>query len=303
MKPCLLTALLMFSAFVSAQQSREKTPGSEEPSSARWEKEIRVFEEWDKKNSFPRDAVLFVGSSSIRLWPTCESFPGFPVINRGFGGAFVADVTYYADRIAIPYKPTAICFFAGGNDIASGRTPQQVVEDAAAFAKHIWLKLPTTPILFLSIKPSPQRMAHWPQIKEANKFLQDMCSRDDRLSFVDVATPLLDLEETPIPSLYQSDQLHLSETGYRIWTLLVTPALTQCIRINESNTFAPGDSTPPAASPNPGVGNYIASKTSKIFHTSTCSSAKRITEANLVRFDSREQALRSGRKPCKLCKP
>ncbi|UCG48928.1 MAG: hypothetical protein JSU94_03925, partial [Phycisphaerales bacterium] len=88
-----------------------------EPQSNRWEGVIRQFEEWDSKNSFARDAVLFVGSSSIRMWATRNYFAGLPVINRGFGGSQISDVNYYAKRIVLKYEPQVIVFYAGDNDV------------------------------------------------------------------------------------------------------------------------------------------------------------------------------------------
>ena len=96
---------------------------------SRWEKTIREFETWDAKNSFPANAVLFVGSSSIRSWPTQNSFPNLPVINRGFGGSQISDVNQFTIRIVIKYAPCLIVFYAGDNDIAKGKTPQQVLKD------------------------------------------------------------------------------------------------------------------------------------------------------------------------------
>ena len=43
---------------------------SEQETYEHWEKNIRAFELWDSKNSYPDDAVLFVGSSSIVMWKT-----------------------------------------------------------------------------------------------------------------------------------------------------------------------------------------------------------------------------------------
>ncbi|HEY2586471.1 MAG TPA: hypothetical protein VGI81_11970, partial [Tepidisphaeraceae bacterium] len=70
---------------------------------APFEKEIRAFEAADQKQMPPRDAVLFIGSSTIRFWTSLpKDFPELTVINRGFGGSQVADSVRYADRIAIP---------------------------------------------------------------------------------------------------------------------------------------------------------------------------------------------------------
>jgi endonuclease YncB( thermonuclease family) len=50
-------------------------------------------------------------------------------------------------------------------------------------------------------------------------------------------------------------------------------------------------------------GGFVASKSSKIFHSATCSHAKRISEANTVRFSKAAQATQTGRRPCKTCNP
>src|SRR5436305_5469999 len=97
---------------------------------APFENEIRAFEQADAKSPPPKDAVLFLGSSSIRLWKTLEQdMPGMKVINRGFGGSQVSDSVRYADRIVLPYRPKLIVFYAGDNDIAAGKSPQRVLAD------------------------------------------------------------------------------------------------------------------------------------------------------------------------------
>ena len=101
---------------------------------AKWEPEIRAFEASDRTNPPAKHAILFVGSSSIRLWKTlAKDFPNARVINRGFGGSRIADSTAFADRIIFPYEPRTIVFYAGDNDLAEGRTPEQVAADYQAF--------------------------------------------------------------------------------------------------------------------------------------------------------------------------
>ena|SRR5262245_3274473 len=124
--------LIICAAAVSAQQ----TPASPN----RWEADIKKFEEADRQNPPAKSAVVFVGSSSIRMWKDlAEDFPDTKVINRGFGGSQLADSTYYADRIVIPYQPRMVVLYAGDNDLAAGKTPQQVFEDYTSGAK--WLRL------------------------------------------------------------------------------------------------------------------------------------------------------------------
>ena len=131
---------------------------AQEQQPAPFENEIKAFEQSDKTNPPPKDAVLFVGSSSIRLWKTLEQdMPGMKVINRGFGGSQVEHSVRYADRIVLPYRPKLIVFYAGDNDIAAGKTPNRVLEDFKAFVAKVKTALPNTKILYVSIRPSVAR--------------------------------------------------------------------------------------------------------------------------------------------------
>ena len=95
----------------------------------RWEKTIAAFEEQDKTSAPAQDGVVFVGSSSIRLWDVKKGLPDLPCTNRGFGGSHMGDSAHFAERIVIPYRPRVVVVFAGGNDIASGKSPEQVADD------------------------------------------------------------------------------------------------------------------------------------------------------------------------------
>ena len=198
-----------------------------EPDPGRWEQVIRRFEAWDSKSSFPPDAVLFVGSSSIRLWPTRESFPDRQVINRGFGGAHISDVNHFARRIVLPYRPRVIVFYAGDNDIAGGKSPQRVFDDYRAFVCMVHDAVPNARVLFLPIKPSPSRWSWWPQMREANSMIQAYSQEDDRLLFVDTATPMLGGDGRPRAELFLTDGLHLNAQGYELWTRVLAPAIEQ----------------------------------------------------------------------------
>ena len=134
----------------SADKSTAKSP------SQRWESDIAAFEAADKKSPPPQGAVLFIGSSSIRIWKTLATdFPDQKTINRGFGGSELADSVYYADRIVIPYKPRLIVLFAGTNDINAGKRPETVFADFKAFVAKVRAGLPNTRIAYLSISPAP----------------------------------------------------------------------------------------------------------------------------------------------------
>jgi lysophospholipase L1-like esterase len=196
-----------------------------DPDPTRFDTNIHAFEAWDRQNSYPRDAVLFVGSSSIRMWQTVESFPDMPVINRGFGGSHISDVNHFAERIVLKYNPRLIVFYAGDNDIASGKPPQQVYDDFLEFIRLVQKRLDKTPIVFIAIKPSIARRKLWPQMKEANTFVWRLAGINSQVIYLDVATPMLAGREVPAEDLFLDDGLHLNDKGYAVWNSVLAPVL------------------------------------------------------------------------------
>jgi lysophospholipase L1-like esterase len=193
------------------------------PTSQPFEKEIQAFEAADRKQMPPSGGVLFLGSSSIRLWKTlAQDFPDAAVINRGFGGSKIPDSTRYAPKIVLPYKPKTIVFYAGDNDLAQGCSPEGVLEDFKTFVRKVHTELPQTRVLFIAVKPSPARWKIVEQQREANRLVQEFTKTDaKRLGYIDVFTPMLDADGQPRPELFVQDQLHLSPKGYEMWTALV----------------------------------------------------------------------------------
>jgi lysophospholipase L1-like esterase len=200
-----------------------------DPDPNRFAQEIKAFGEWDSRNAVPANPVLFVGSSSIRLWRTHESFPELPVINRGFRGSHISDVIHFADRVVLPYQPRLIVFYAGDNDLAGGKSAQRVFEDWRKFIGLVHAGQPAARIVFIGIKPSRSRWSLWPEAKKANDLLQDLCRGDNRLFFIDLATPLLGPDGMPAPGLFLDDQLHLNGKGYAVWTKALAPVLQKIL--------------------------------------------------------------------------
>ncbi len=192
----------------------------------KFENEIRAFEAADAKNPPPQHAILFIGSSGIRLWKSlAEDFPKHKVINRGFGGSEIADSVYFADRIVIPYKPSMIVLRAGTNDIQDGKTPEEVADSLRAFVEKVRASLPDTPIVFLSINPSIARWKNIDKERRANELIQAFIGTQQNMEFVDIGTAMLGPDGKPRSELYIFDGLHPSRAGYQLWTSIVTPHL------------------------------------------------------------------------------
>jgi len=202
----------------------QAAPAKKQPPEVRWAREIGAFEASDKTNPPPKDAVLFIGSSSIKRWTDVgKAFPGHKVINRGFGGSQIADSVAFVNRIVTPYRPRLVLLYAGDNDIASGKSPETVLADFKAFVAKIHATLPRTPIVFIAIKPCPSREKFLDRVKAANRLVRDYCGTDDRLVFVDAFTPMLNAEGRPRAELCVKDMLHLNAEGYALWASILRP--------------------------------------------------------------------------------
>jgi lysophospholipase L1-like esterase len=213
-------------AFLVSALSLTSFYGADAPADpGRWEKAIAAFERADHGKSPPKQAVLFVGSSSIRLWDLARSFPDTVMLNRGFGGSQLADAAHFVPRIVVPYEPRLVVLYSGDNDLAAGKTPDQVLADFRAFERAVHAGLPKTPILVLSIKPSLRRWALWERMQRANALIEACCRQDPRLRYLDVATPMLGQDGQPRPELFREDGLHLNDKGYALWASLLRPYL------------------------------------------------------------------------------
>lgn len=188
----------------------------------KWAKEMAAFEEQDRTDP-AMGGIVFVGSSSIRLWDLKKSFPGLPALNRGFGGSEIPDSVRHVDLLVVKHKPHTVVFYAGDNDIAAGRTPQQVFDDYKAFVTKIHNALPATRIAFIAVKPSIQRWALVDKVRAANALVRDYSATDERLGFIDVDGPMLGWDEKPRKDLFVADGLHMTPAGYELWTTLVRP--------------------------------------------------------------------------------
>lgn len=206
--------------------------GQNDPDPGRFAAEIEAFEAWDLKNVPPPNPVLFVGSSSIRLWPSATYFPDLPVINRGFGGSHISYVNFYLERTVLKYLPRAIVFYAGDNDIAAGKTPEKVLDDYQEFVARVHALSPATDILYVPIKPSLARWDMWPLMLQANALIATFSAGSSRLHYLDVATPMLGPDGTPRPELFIEDGLHLNRAGYDLWSQVSGATLRAVVAAN-----------------------------------------------------------------------
>jgi lysophospholipase L1-like esterase len=195
-----------------------------------WEPAIREFEEQDKIHPPRPGCIAFAGSSSFRFWDTLVAdMKPLDAINRGFGGSEFSDLDQYANRIVIAYRPRAVVVYEGDNDLAEGssKTPEMVASDFRKFVQTIHAALPDTWIYILAIKPSKLRWNEWPRMKAANKLMQEYAATQERVQYIDIATPMFDANGNLPRDLFKSDGLHPTPKLYAMWTSIIKPILIQ----------------------------------------------------------------------------
>ncbi len=221
----LLILLLAISFLLNISLLTAQTANKQIPDPLRFKKEVNAFVQYDKKNSFPEQAILFLGSSSIRKWYTHDAFPEFPILNRGFGGSHLSDVLYYYDDLLKKYDPSVVVFYEGDNDIAYGKSPQQIFDDYKTFIARFNKDFPHSKLIFISIKPSILRWKKWPLMQQTNQLIRKFNEQHANLFYLDLAKVLLDKDGKPDANLYIKDGLHLNANGYARWNRTLRPLL------------------------------------------------------------------------------
>jgi lysophospholipase L1-like esterase len=212
-------ALLLPALLASAQTGSSADP-------ARWETDIRAFEAADAADPPAKGGIVFIGSSSIRLWTSLATdFPGMPVLNRGFGGSQLPEVTTYVGRIVRPYQPRQVIVYCGGNDINAGRSATDVLTDFQALVRAIHAAGPGTRVAYISVAPNPARWSQIEIVKAANQAIKEWIATDPRLTFIDVFAAMLGPDGQPKPDIFVADRLHMNAKGYAIWRAVVGPHL------------------------------------------------------------------------------
>ncbi|MBP8095795.1 MAG: hypothetical protein KAZ27_10850 [Saprospiraceae bacterium] len=193
-----------------------------------FQNEIDQFKKQDQVSPPTAGQILLVGSSSFRRWTNVQGrFPGYPILNRGFGGSTLPDVIGFAQDIIIPYHPKQVAIYCGENDLAADSTinGKTIFKRFRTLSKIIRSGLPGCPILFVAVKPSPSRARVLDKVIDANARISRYCRKHKNYAFADVFTPMLGPDHKPMEDLFVGDMLHMNEKGYDIWTRVIQPYL------------------------------------------------------------------------------
>jgi lysophospholipase L1-like esterase len=214
---------------VTTTREEVATDAPEPPPPPFWD-DIQKFKKQDSVSFPPANAILFIGSSSFTLWQdVADYFPGYTIINRGFGGSTLTDQIRYANDIVFPYKPKQIVIYCGENDLASSDsvTAETVYNRFYILYTNIKAKLPEVTIDFISLKPSPSRRHLFLKMEKANQKIKDFLSTQPNTVFIDVYSKMKNSSGQPMPEIFLEDSLHMNAKGYAIWQKEIKPHLVK----------------------------------------------------------------------------
>jgi len=190
--------------------------------------DIQHFKRLDSAHFPAKHAILFVGSSSFTKWTDVQDyFPGYPIINRGFGGSSLPDVIRYANDIIFSYQPKQVVIYCGENDLASADTvtAAMVVYRFKKLFVLIRQQLPKATVTFVSLKPSPSRQRLWSKMIDVNTQIKNYLRKKKKTSFIDVYHKMFNKNGTVMQDIFIEDNLHMNAKGYAIWQKIMTPYL------------------------------------------------------------------------------
>lgn len=191
-----------------------------------WEKEVYAFDDADRTTPPPQAPIVFTGSSSIRRWDGLEKdFPGLRVMNRGFGGSQLTDISKHFDRVILRYKPRQVVIYSGSNDINAGKSVDEVVGELKAIVQRIHTELPKTRVLYISNAVNPARWAQREKVLAANQQIAAFLAKDPRDQFVDIVPAMTGADGQPKADIFVSDRLHMNRKGYELWIPVIKPLL------------------------------------------------------------------------------
>ncbi len=229
----LLTVILMSSFPGVSQDVQIDLEKYRSASEKKWQKDMEAFGKLDASEDYPDNAVLFCGSSSIRLWDTlAEDVAPYIPIQRGFGGSTWSDVAVHTKQLISPHKFQAAVFFLG-NDIKGkndDKSPEEVLGLVRYVFEFIQKQQPETPVFFLPVTPTESRWGAWPKVKVANKMIEQWCESTTHAHFIATAETFLTKDGVPNSDLFINDKLHLNREGYRKWSKLVLNALNPALK-------------------------------------------------------------------------
>lgn len=206
----LLVILILFSCLSGIAQEKE----------SRYASDIRRFRKLDSISPPQKNNILFIGSSTFTMWTDVRDyFPGYPILNRAYGGSCLTDLIHDFREVVLPYHPKQVVIYCGENDFAMDTTltAPVIVDRFKQLFRLIRTHYPKAKITYVSMKPSPSRWFLKDKYIEANAEIQKYLKTRKNTSYVNIWDRMLGADQQPLPHIFLEDKLHMNALGYGIW--------------------------------------------------------------------------------------
>ncbi len=200
-------------------QGRDKFPRDRSIKLDRFEDTIDMFRRFDRRDRLPDNPILFVGSSSIVFWETAVSFPEYPVINRGFGGASLPEIMYYYDDVIKKHNPSMMVVYCD-IDVENGKSPDFAVDAFKTLIEKVEQDFSDIPVLLLSMKPTLVDDILGRDVRKnkmiTNQKLSEYADSKNNIYYIDITTPMMANGKLK-DDIFIADGMHLNAKGYTLW--------------------------------------------------------------------------------------
>ena len=218
---------------VRDQDSNDLLSPYREAAEKKWSKSIDAFDSQNETEADPADAIMFIGSSSIRRWSTMATdMAPYRTIRRGYGGAKYTDMAVFVQRLVSPHKYRALVMFVGNG--VTGKPEDHTPDQIESLARHIvsvsHRHQPGAPVFLIEITPCEKRFEAWPKIRAVNARLREIALSTPDTYFIPTASHYLKPDGTPRAQMFVEDRLHLNEAGYKQWSTLIRRRLDDVFR-------------------------------------------------------------------------
>ena len=186
-----------------------------------WESAIVAIEIEEAESTRP-GAIALVGASTIRFWDTAgEDFAPLEVVRRGFGGAKLVDVDYYAQRLATP-APSVLVMSIGGNDLfdfagSDAKSMEEVAAQTEGLIRKFRALLPGVPIYYVAIRPPILDAQGRDPASQVNARVRAFAQSTEGVEFIDANVDMYDERGEIKVDLMEAKGSRLSRAGYAAW--------------------------------------------------------------------------------------
>ena len=170
----------------------------------------------EENASDPDYEVIFLGDSLTDGCDVSKYYGEYVTSNRGIGGDTSFGLLERMQVSAYDANPQVIVLLIGGNDILRGKSLESIYDNYEKIITGIKEHLPETEIVWCSLSVLGNDWAkHNEKVVLCNQKIK-LLAQKYGCEFVDIYTPLCDVETGEIRVAYTAEGVHFTDEGYKV---------------------------------------------------------------------------------------